>query len=222
MKAGDLFGEFFEQELLETVEEHPDIGSWSVAGKAKKQPEDVAWWRANGPAMVGNYMRWRNQSGWRPWRTPDGDLAVELDISVDIDLGWGQTLPLKMFVDQVMVSKPSNQLVIVDLKTGSRTPESDLQLGVYRLGILRKYGIDVKLGAYWMARKGELSEVHNLTRLRPELLEAWFARFRQATDAGIFIPHPTFLCRACAMRDYCAAYGGTKQHMDPDNGGTSV
>ncbi len=215
----DLFHEHFETELLETIEDHPDINQWSVAGKAKKQPEDVTWWRANGEQMVRNYAKWRVASGWRPWRTPDGDLAVELDISIDVN-----GIPLKMYVDQVMVSHPGKQLVIVDLKTGQRTPESDLQLGVYRLGILRKYGIDVKLGAYWMARKGELSEVHNLERLRPELLETWFTRFRQATNEGIFIPHPTFLCRACAMRDYCAAFGGRKQHMDPDNhdGGTDV
>lgn len=227
--SGELFGSYFETELLETVEAHPDMDRWSVAGKAKKHPEDVDWWRANGPAMVDNYIKWRQRSGWKPWRTPDGELAIELDISIDIPLpgcnkGEDCTqcqIPLKMFVDQVMVSQPARELVIVDLKTGARTPESDLQLAVYRLGILRKYGVDVRLGAYWMARKGELSEVFDLQRFRPELLELWFARFRQATDEGIFIPHPTFLCRACAMRDYCTAYGGNKQHMDPDNAGES-
>lgn len=237
--AADRFTELFEGELLEMVEDHPDLSQWSIAGKARKKPEDVAWWRANGPAMVQRYIDWRAKSGWRPWVTPDGDLAVELDISIGVDQPCDcpereyhkgshyadcavflDPIPLKMYVDQVMVV-PSlgNQLCIVDLKTGSRTPESDLQLGVYRLGIIKKYGIDVRLGAYWMARKGELSEVFNLTHLRPELLELWFTRFREATDAGIFLPHPTFLCRACPMRDYCAAYGGSKQHMDPDNGG---
>lgn len=215
--AAELFAECFETELLETTEEHPDMGQWSVAGKAKKQPEDVSWWRANGPQMVVNYVNWRARSGWKPWRTPDGELAVELDITVDLP---GQE-PLKMFIDQVMVSQPARELVIVDLKTGARTPESDLQLGVYRLGVLRKYGIDIRLGAYWMARKGEMSGVYDLTHLRPELLELYYARFRQARELGIFIPHPTFLCRACAMRDYCAAYGGSKQHLDPDNAGES-
>lgn len=254
MKAADLFSEHFESELLGLVEDHPDMGHWSVAGRAKKNPEDVTWWRTNGPKMVDNYVRWRHMSGWKPWRTPDGELAIELDISIEVGgctttsantattgaasaggarAGGATTsapMPLKMYVDQVMVA-PKNpatpslggNLVIVDLKTGARTPDSDLQLGVYRLGILKKYGVDVRLGAYWMARKGELSEVFDLSRLRPELLELWFRRFRQATDAGLFVPHPTALCRACAMRDYCSAYGGSKQAMDPDNDrGTSV
>lgn len=215
--ADELFVRHFETEVLATVENHPFVGNWSVAGRAKKVPEDLTWWRKNGPGMVQNWISWRTRTGWRPWITPDGTLATELDIEVGVG-----DLPLKMFVDLVMVSQPASQLVIVDLKTGGRTPDSDLQLGVYRLGILKKYGVDVRLGAYWMARKGEMTEVHDLTRLQPELLELWFTRFRAATDAGVFIPHPTNLCRACAMRDYCSAYGGSKQHFDPDHGGTNV
>lgn len=228
----DLFTKHFEPELLDLAEEHPDFNNWSVAGKARKKPEDVAWWRANGPDMVDRYIKWRARSGWRPWVTPDGELAIELDITVDIpdweDCGKGEDctqciIPLKMYIDSVfVVPSLGNQLVIVDFKTGSRTPDSDLQLGVYRLGIYKKYGIDIRLGAYWMARKGELSDVFNLGHLKPDLLELWYRRFRQATDEGLFIPHPTFLCRACAMRDYCSAYGGSKQHMDPDNGGINV
>ncbi len=218
--AADLFSSHFEQELIETAEEHPDTGSWSVAGKrrSKKHPEgeDITWWRNQGPGMVQNYIDWRQRSGWRPWVTPDGQLAIELDIEVDVE-----GTPLKMFVDSVMVSQPAGQLVIVDNKTGSRTPDSDLQLGVYRLGIYKKYGIDVKLGAYWMARSGELTEVFDLTRLQPRMLESWFVKLQQAVDADLFIPHPTNMCRACGMRDYCAAFGGRSQHKDPDYGGTT-
>jgi CRISPR/Cas system-associated exonuclease Cas4 (RecB family) len=243
--AQELFDEHFETEVLETVESHPDIGQWSVAGRAKKVPEDLSWWRQNGPKMVQNWIDWRATSGWVPWRTPDGVLASELDIETHVDrvpctcghefsknphefhLEWCPVksyhpVPLKMYIDLVMVSQPARQLVIVDLKTGARTPDSDLQLGVYRLGIMKKYGIDIRLGAYWMARKGEMGEVFDLSRLKPELLELWFLRFREATDEGIFIPNPTSLCRACAMRDYCTAYGGSKQHLDPDYGGTNV
>ncbi len=201
---------------------------WSVAGKNrnKKNPngEDITWWRDNGPGMVQNYIDWRERSGWRPWTTPDGNLAIELDIEVEVGEQCKATCtecqtPLKMFVDSVMVSQPAGQLVIVDTKTGGRTPDSDLQLGVYRLGIYKKYGVDVRLGAYWMARSGQLTEVFDLTRLRPDMLETWFLRLTDAIEQDLFIPHPTNLCRACGMRDYCAAYGGKKQHMDPDYGG---
>lgn len=220
ISATDLFNNHFEQEVLSTVENHPDSGNWSVAGRAKKVPEDLSWWRKNGPGMVQNWIDWRAKNKWAVWRTPDGVLATELDIEVEVEQAYAPGIPLKMFVDLVMVSEPGKQLVIVDLKTGARTPDSDLQLGVYRLGIMKKYGVDVRLGAYWMARKGEMTDVFDLSRLKPELLELWFTRFREATDAGMFIPHPTQLCRACAMRDYCTAYGGSKQHLDPDYGGS--
>ena len=64
--AAELFAECFETELLETVEEHPDIDTWSVAGKGKGKPEDVAWWRANGPVIMANYVKWRAKSEWKP------------------------------------------------------------------------------------------------------------------------------------------------------------
>lgn len=225
-EAISLFADNFETELLNTVEDHPDVSTWSVAGKRRSKTaptgEDLTWWRMQGPHMVQNYINWRTQSGWAPWVTPAGDLAVELDIVVDVPNPnreyehEPEHTPLKMFVDAVMVSQPAKQLVIVDHKTGARTPDSDLQLGVYRLGIQKKYGVDVKLGAYWMARTGNLTDVFDLARLSPDMLETWFTRLQVATAAGIFIPHPTNLCRACAMRDYCAAFGGRYKHKDPD------
>lgn len=216
VNAADLFEKHFESELLERVETHPDLSEWGIAGRYKKTPEDVKWWRDRGPGMVQNWVDWKARAGWRVWSTPDGELASELDVVCDID---GQPDPLKMYIDLVMVEPTTKSLVIVDLKTGARTPDSDLQLGVYRLGILKKYGIDIQFGAYWMARKGEMGEVFNLTRFTPRLLQLWFTRYKQATDMGIFIPHPTAMCRACAMRKYCTAYGGSMQHLDPDYAG---
>jgi hypothetical protein len=214
--AERLFSEAFEVEVLEAAEEHPDLRTWSAAGKGKTKAnpggEDGAWWRANGPKMVQNWIDWRQAAKWVMWTTPDGEPAIELSIETDVS-----GVPLKMYIDRVMVPPKVGVPVIVDLKTGKRSPESDLQLGVYRYGIWRKYGIRIDWGAYWMAREGAMSELYPLARFTPGLLERMFAQFVKAKQAEIFLPHLTFRCRACSMRDYCAAYGGKKSHLDPDH-----
>lgn len=217
MKTAErLFQDAFEVELLDLAEDGAQPHTWAAAGRGKTKTnpagEDARWWRANGPKMVQAWIDWRRASRWLVWTAPDGTPAIELDIEVNMP---GTDQPLKMFIDRVM-QKPDGTLVIVDLKTGSRTPESDLQLATYRYGIFKKYGVLVNYGAYWMARKGEPTEPFNLSRYTPNLMETWFVRFIEAKAADLFIPHPTFLCRACGMRDYCAAFGGSKSHMDPD------
>lgn len=214
--AARLFSEAFETELLQLAEANPNPRDWSVAGKnrAKTRPngEDATWWRANGPKMVQAWIDWRTKNRWPIWTTPDGQPGIELPVEVVIP---GLSDELWMVIDRVF-EHPSGDLIIVDLKTGSRTPESDLQLGIYRYGLFRKYGVLADRGAYWMAREGQATEPIGLQRYTPELIEKWFRKFEQAKDAGIFLPHITFRCRACAMNKFCAAYGGPLQHMDPD------
>lgn len=219
--ASQLFREAFETELLQTIDD-TDTGpdQWSVAGKNKTKSnpngEDAAWWRANGPDMVNRWVAWRQRAGWRLWVTPDGEPAIELNIETNIPT-LGEPIPLKMFVDRVFITNPTtNQLCIVDLKAGARSPESDLQLGVYRYGIWRRYGVDIRLGAYWLARKDVMEPV-DLSRYTPDLMEMWFRRFRQATNSGVFLPNVTFKCRACPVRDYCVAFGGSRSELDPDH-----
>lgn len=210
-----LFREAFEAELLDAVEKEPNTALWSAAGKGKKKAnpagEDGTWWRENGPGMVEAWINWRNKSKWKVWTTPDGEPAIEL--AADVLTPEGRLV--RGFIDRVMVT-PHRQLVIVDLKSGARVPESDLQLGFYRYFIHKKFGVDVRLGSYWMARQGEMGDVYDIGRFKPALIEAWLRRFDRAIEEKIFIPHPTFRCRACSHRRFCTAFGGSEQHLDPD------
>ena len=67
-----------------------------------------------------------------------------------------------MVADRVFWNKDTGEYVIVDLKTGKNVPDSSLQLGFYAYGLRKVYGIDAKVGYYWMARKGELSQPFDL------------------------------------------------------------
>lgn len=210
-----LFAEAFEAEVTDVSGTEPDSSRWSVAGKNKSKTrghgEDGQWWRANGPPMVENWITWRRRVAWKVWVTPEGTPAIELSQEFVTPKGR----EIKGFIDRVFII-PGGQLVIVDLKSGARSPESDLQLAFYRYCLFNTLGVDIRHGAYWMARTGEMSDIYNLSRITPALMNVWMSRFDKAIDNGIFIPHITFMCRACSHRDYCVAYGGSKAHLDPD------
>lgn len=210
-----LFRDAFELELATTAETGTDRRTWSVAGRGKRKDnlagEDETWWRKNGPPMVDNWITWRRKVAWKIWTTPDGEPAIELGLEFKTPKGRD----IKGFLDRVFVV-PSGDLVIVDLKSGARSPESDLQLAFYRYEMFNVYGIDIRFGAYWMARTGQMSDIYNLSRLTPQYMAVLMDRFDRAIDNEIFIPNVTFKCRSCSHRDYCVAYGGTRSHMDPD------
>jgi hypothetical protein len=216
--ATELFKDAFGAELLDYVAQGHNPTDFRAAGKraTKSNPnptgEDAGWWRAEGPKMVQAWIDWRQRSGWQIWTTPDGEPAIELAIETEV-----ANMPLRMFIDRVMTIPQVDKRCIVDLKAGSRSPESDLQLGVYRLGIYLKYGVWVDHGAYWMARKGELSDIVDLTRYDPRTLNLWFDALKRALENRVFLPHVTSMCRACGLNRYCLAYGGTQSHRDPDH-----
>lgn len=217
--ARRLFEEAFQDEVLVQVEANPETRSWSAAGRGrlKRNPagEDGFWWRQNGPEFVQAWIDWRFESGWKVWSTPDGQSAIELDLIVDCPNG-DDVIPVKTIIDRVMVMA-DGELCILDLKSGSRTPDSDLQLAFYRYALLKHYGVDIKYGTYWMARKGVPVEPFELQRYSVHLMETVFRRFVETRNGGYFLPYPSAKCRACSVNRYCAFFGGAMSHLDPDH-----
>lgn len=187
-----------------------DIRAGGKATKARPNKEDELWWLANGPPMVQRWMDWRESSDWKIWTTPNGEPAIELELTPT----WAG-VPVRMFLDRVFVL-PTNVLVVTDLKSGARSPSSELQLCWYAAGIQSVFDIEVRHGAYWNARTGDMSPIQRLARISQPLLEYWVSKFLEARGSEIFLPQPSNLCRACGVNRYCAAYGGKFAAMDPD------
>ena len=187
-----------------------DIRAGGKVSKANPNKEDELWWLANGPAMVQRWIDWRKQSDWEIWRTPDGKPGIEL--ALEPMFGRHQ---VKMVIDRVFVTNTGAR-VVVDLKSGSRTPDSDLQLAFYAAGIQKIYDINVPYGAYWDARKGEMSQIQPIGRLTLPLITYWIDKYVEAKEHGVFLPHISNLCRACGVNRYCVAYGGKSADRDPD------
>lgn len=176
-----------------------DLTNARVAGRSTKAnpgKEDANWWNTMGPVWVNNYILWRkNNPQWKIWTTPQGVKAIELELNPVI-----AGVPVKMFIDRIF--EVNGQLVIVDLKTSSRRPASDLQLGFYKVGVEMMLGVEVNLGNYWMSRESGTGEMIDLSRYTLDSLEYLVEGFDKARKAGIFLPNLQS-CSYCGLAAHC-------------------
>lgn len=194
------FLEYFDGEIAK----HPE-DKWRTAGrktKANPNGDDINWWRTNGQDMADAYLRWRrmNQQNLVIWDTPTGVPAIELEVNIVLQDGT----MLRGFIDRVFQDFSTGELLAVDLKTGTNVP-TPIQLATYRLALEQTFGFSPKFGAYWMARKGTLDEIHDLDRFPPEMVSRWLRDTRRQIQAGFFTPHVTRMCDYCGVKDHCYA-----------------
>jgi hypothetical protein len=172
---------------------------WRAGGRATKDnpdKENGKWWAVSGREMLQRWVDWRNGShGWKIWRN-EGIPAIELGLIVNFG-----DVPVKMHIDRVMVT-PAGELVILDLKTGQRTPSSDLQLAFYAVGMELALGIRPQYGTYWMARSGTTSALVDLDFYTKEMIIDMVAQFDKARKAHLFIPNLNN-CKMCDLTEHC-------------------
>lgn len=200
------------QELATQLDEYAEresekcgypVEEFKANGRASKQwpdKENRDWWAESLPVMVERWVTFMDNSPWTLWFTPDGTPAIEL--AMNITLG-GEVI--KLAIDRVFVA--GDRLRVVDLKSGSRTPDSARQLGLYATAIEQVFGVRPDDGCYWMARSGVTTEAEPLDRYTTESLGREFAAFRRAQRAGVFIAKPSNLCGSCGVRPYCSIKG---------------
>jgi hypothetical protein len=180
--------------------EGKDLTNARVGGRATKanpQKEDVNFWQATGPQWVQAYIDWRKANpDWKLWKTPQGAPAIELAMLPEF-----AGVPVKMILDRVF--EVNGELVIVDLKTSQQTPTNTLQLGFYKVGMLKTFGIDVKWGTYWMARQHGVSPLVSLEQYTEDKLEYLVAGFDKARKAQIFLPNTNNCQYKCGLTAHC-------------------
>lgn len=180
--------------------EGKDLTNARVGGRATKanpNKEDVTFWQSTGPQWVQAYIDWRKANpDWKLWKTPQGAPAVELAMLPEF-----AGVPVKMILDRVF--EVNGELVIVDLKTSQQTPTNTLQLGFYKVGMLKTFGIDVKWGTYWMARQHGVSPLVSLEQYTEDKLEYLVAGFEKARKAGIFLPNTNNCQYKCGLTAHC-------------------
>ena len=207
----------FTREVEAQSVKFPDLTQWRTAGKKKALPdgEDYLAWMDLGPKFVQNYIDWRASSGLVLWEDaiasydPDTNAfepfgpAVELPIDVQLG-GWA----MKGSVDRVFVHPNGVDLIVVDLKTGSRMPDNDLQLGTYSVGMELQYGEKPKYGMYFMNRTNKASQLFELDNYTVDSMAQMGIQLRSGIKNKVFLPHKSALCPYCPVNAGCAAFGG--------------
>lgn len=197
-------------EQINATDFHQD--DWRSGGrKSKEKPkgEGLDYWSQAGYEQLQSYVDWMDKSGWQI-ATVGGKPAIELEVFTDFG-----GVPVKGFID-VVYETPS--LIMVDYKTGSKTPASWLQLNLYAEAMERQYGVRPTHGAFFMTRKGELSSLEPLNRYAGSWFDRLFADLNRARKLGPFLPNLGDNCRICDVAHACYANGGRdSRRYDPDH-----
>jgi len=186
---------------------------WRASGRktlANPNKEDAVWWAQAGPKMVDFWVQFRQDSGFSMYQLPDGELAIETELNQTVG-----GVPVKAFLDRLMVT-PTGELIIVDIKSGSKEPVTLTQLGIYAILVEKTFGVRPVGGSYFMARTGELTPPQNLDRYTEARLGSWAKGFELAIENNIFIPSPGFMCGTCSVSKACYAVGGQDSHLYPE------
>lgn len=215
----EVFQTALDVEFNDRKAKYPDVTKWRAAGHTKKLPDgqDYFWWLGAGPKFLKDYIEWRERMAWELWQPivgydPDtnsfepGDVAIELPLDFEVG-GWR----VKGAIDRVFWD--GDDLKVVDLKTGSRMPDNDTQLGFYAAGMVAQYGVRPKYGVYYNPRLSKSSRPYELSDYTPEYIGAMGQQLKKGIEGAVFLPHKTNLCDYCPVNHGCATYGGKDAHL---------
>lgn len=188
------------------------LEDWFWSGRQKPE-NSVAWWQENGPGLVQRYIDWYEaHDDVTVWIAPDGKPAVELELRAM----FGE-VEVVMAIDQIL--KMGTALVVTDLKTSAKAPESPRQLGIYACGVELAYGIRPKYGAYFLPRDDvPFQKPYDLgaRQYSVDYFTREFAMVEQGIREGIYPANPGRSCGRCSVGHACLANGGAKaREFDP-------
>lgn len=193
----------FAAELAEMDERGFPRAQWQAGGRATKanpDKESEAWWNENGPKMAEEWATWREKVGWVIWEPIPGQPAIEIGVPNTI----GDSM-VKAYIDRIFVT-PDGELVVVDLKSGSSTPKSVLQLGLYATLVEKTFGVRPSYGAYWMARKGDNLPLIPLDKYDEAYLATIYDSVKRSIGRKEFPPAGALQgeCQRCSVAHACS------------------
>jgi hypothetical protein len=190
------------------------VDLWRSAGtKTKSNPfgEDLAWWQDNGLDQVNAYWDWLHSlpSNWKIATMPDGKPGIEWGVEVE----FGGSL-VKGFIDCIF--EVDGELVLIDFKSGKKTPFGVIQLALYACAIERAHGVRPKWGGFYMTRKAEVEELVDLKWWRMPYFDYCFSAMNNSIESGYFMPIVSDACNwACSYQEQCVAVGGKESDKYP-------
>lgn len=192
--AAELWAWAFEGAIVGQTLRYPDIPKEQWKTNSKGQGE--IYWAKAGIEHLQNYIDWRKETRWEVLFLPGKGAAIEWAVE-----GHIAGLPFIGYIDRVFIT-PDGEVVIVDLKSGSRVPSTHLQHGVYNELLEQTMGVRASYGAFFKTAKGELTALVPLDPYH-EVVEMYATNLVAARDEDLFTPVPGWLCGTCGVRDKC-------------------
>lgn len=163
-----------------------------LTGFAVRQRQE--YWREKGRQYVEQWITRENP----PFA------LVEMDVSTTLPSG----LHIKAYVDRVTAPDDDNVVQIWDLKTGSKRPESEQQLAIYKVLFEQMYPDYTvgRVGNYMF--KDDLVHFYDVDNWSYEGLDKLASDWMAGVSAGLFIPKRGSACRTCSVRAACLLESG--------------
>jgi putative RecB family exonuclease len=207
-----LFTDLYREDVAKAKALWPEEADWLTGGR-KKGWQDIEDREAIGLWQVADYVAFA-ESQKDLWRIlPMGDGKIATEVRFETVLGGVNVVG---FIDQIRQYRDGS-LAVADLKTGSSTPGSTMQLGVYahvaeeQTGVRPEVGMFIKAGRPATARMPEKPTrdiPHQLGDWTPELLGDMFKNMDRMDKLGLFLPNPQDGCeRTCTVSEHCRIKG---------------
>lgn len=208
----EIWTDTFERYYQEASRVEPNETKW---GQGRTEPPAV--WREIGLGFVQSYVDWRQRSNWEIWTTPDGEPAIELDVSGKLP---GCPVEIKAYIDRIFWDPTFEKLWIVDLKAGKKPPTEAAQLDAYAALTEVKYGVRINDGVHFLNRRATTGKPFDLKQGTPERVgkafgEAWKRMQRYKAEHNW--PATKDGCVICDSQESCHAIGGPlAKEYDPE------
>lgn len=193
-------------QILESIESDTGVArdQWKRAGrqsKDKPNKEDALWWGIEGYNELIAYRRWLSTSGYKV-AVHEGEPLSEFETTATFG-----DVTVKGYLDAVMID-PTGKMLVMDAKSGTRVPTSQIQLALYATCLKKNLGLDIAEGGFFMTRTGLLTDTFDLSKFTDQYFASVFSGLSRAVSEEIFLPNPGDACFTCDVRDSCYTQGG--------------
>lgn len=201
------------------VEKWPEEGHWLTGGR-KKGFEDLSEREDRGWSQVLEYITWA-RSQEHLWEVIDTEREF---------LQWFGDVPVRGFIDQIVQWKDGT-IEPRDLKSGTRTPATAVQLITYAAVIERVLETKVRGVAFVkLANPSGRTEKTRETQylpvdlseepayINPDYLDQFFRDADRGITSQVFLPNADEGCeRICSVSQFCRDKGwpsSTEEHLE--------
>lgn len=200
----------FDLVWTEEAENLPDVplDNWLTGGRTKGSV-DYERRVAKGRKQVGEYIDWANANSgnWRILKDSSFPDGIGIEVPIELPLGPDAGVILNGFIDQIIEFR-EGAIRPRDLKTGTKKPDSPVQLGVYAMALREQYGMThVWSGDFYMAKDIAATEPYDLSVYTYPTVTQWFADLNEAIERELFIPNPGSMCNVCDVWQWCSVVG---------------